>query len=106
MINIFGKKKYDSVSARDLGDKLGKINLIDVRERNEFKAGHVPNAKNMPMGELLADPEKYLNKDREYHVICQSGSRSSRTCSRLSSLGYKVINVAGGTMSYDKPLKK
>jgi rhodanese-related sulfurtransferase len=102
----FFKKNYDSVSASDLGEKQGKINLIDVRERYEYKAGHIPNAKNVPMGELLEDPEKYLSKDREYHVVCASGARSSRTCGRLSSLGYQVVNVAGGTMSYGKPLKR
>jgi rhodanese-related sulfurtransferase len=102
----FFKKGYDSISARDIAEKQGKINLIDVRERHEFKAGHVPNAKNMPLSELLSDPEKYLSKDREYHVICHSGSRSSMTCRKLSSLGYKVVNVAGGTMSYGGPLKR
>ena len=102
----FFQKNYDSISARELGELQGKINLIDVRERYEYKAGHVPNAKNFPMGELLTEPEKYLSKEREYHVICQSGSRSSRTCGRLSSMGYQVVNVAGGTMSYGKPLKR
>lgn len=102
----FFKKNYESVSAGELGGKQGKINLIDVRERHEFKAGHIPNAKNIPWGELLAEPEKYLSKDREYHVVCASGARSSRACGRLSGLGFQVVNVAGGTMSYGKPLKR
>jgi len=105
MFSLF-KKNYESISAGDLGEKQGKINLIDVRERYEFTAGHIPNAKNVPMGELLNSPEKYLNKDREYHFICASGARSSRTCGMLSNLGYQVVNVAGGTMSYRKPLKR
>lgn len=106
MFSLFGKMEFDSVNARDLGEKQVKTNLIDVRERYEYEAGHVPSARNMPMGELLAGPEKYLDKDNEYHVICHSGSRSSRTCSRLSSLGYKVVNVNGGTMSYGRPLSR
>lgn len=106
MFSLFGKMEFDSINARDLGEKQVKTNLIDVREGFEFKSGHVPNAKNMPMSELLADPEKYLSKDEEYHVICHSGSRSSRTCSRLSSLGYKVVNVNGGIMSYGLSLNR
>jgi rhodanese-related sulfurtransferase len=103
---IFGKNSFDSISVHDLGEKNGKINLIDVRESYEYKSGHVPNARNIPMGIVLAEPEKYLNKSMEYHVICQSGSRSSRTCKKLSSLGYKVVNVSGGTGSYILPLKR
>lgn len=105
MFSLF-KKNYDSISAAELSEKIGKINLIDVRENYEFKSGHVPKAKNVPMRNILTEPEKYLQKDKEYHIICQSGSRSSRTCSRLSSLGYKVVNVTGGVRLYAQPLKK
>jgi rhodanese-related sulfurtransferase len=106
MFFIFGKKKYDSISTDELVANRGKINLIDVRERSEYKTGHVPNAKNIPLGELLKDPEKYLKKEREYHMMCRSGSRSTRACKKLSALGYQVVNVNGGLMSYDLPLKK
>ncbi|MGE5627159.1 MAG: rhodanese-like domain-containing protein [Solirubrobacterales bacterium] len=105
MFSLF-KKKYDSISTEELSEKIGKINLIDVRENYEFKAGHVPKAKNIPMGLILSEPEKYLAKDKEYHIICHSGSRSSRTCRSLSSLGYQVVNIIGGTASYTKPLKR
>lgn len=105
MFSLF-KKKYNSISTEELSEKIGKINLIDVRENYEFKSGHVPKAKNIPMGLILADPEKYLVKDKEYHIICHSGGRSSRTCSSLSSLGYQVVNVIGGTRAYAQPLKR
>ena len=106
MFSIFGKKNYTSISVHDLDDSLKKINLIDVREVYEYKNGHVHTAKNIPMGTLLTEPEKYLDKSKEYHIICQSGSRSGRTCSLLSSQGYKVVNISGGTGSYIKPLKR
>lgn len=106
MFSIFRKSNFDSISVHDLDDKLKNINLIDVREPYEYSSGHVPTAKNVPMGTILTQPEKYLNKEKEYHIICQSGGRSSRTCSELSSQGYKVINVAGGTGSYILPLER
>ncbi|MBC3886993.1 rhodanese-like domain-containing protein [Acetobacterium paludosum] len=106
MFSLFSKKKFESINVRDLSEKLGKINLIDVRESGEFKAGHVPKAKNIPMNILLKNPEKYLNEKEEYHIICQSGSRSSKTCANLSSQGYQVVNVSGGTGGYPLPLKK
>lgn len=52
------------------------------------------------MGDLLNDPEKYLNKDKEYHIVCQSGGRSSTACNKLRGLGFDVVNVAGGVGSY------
>jgi len=106
MFSIFGKSNYNTISVHDLDDKLGKINLIDVREGYEYKGGHVPTAKNIPMGAILSEPEKYLNKSKEYHIICQSGSRSGSTCKKLSSEGYKVVNISGGTGSYIKPLER
>lgn len=105
MFSLFNKN-YNSISANELEKNLSKVNLIDVRENYEFKSGHVPKARNIPMSIILAEPEKYLQKDKEYHIICHSGSRSSGTCRKLSALGYKVVNISGGTMSYTKTLKK
>lgn len=52
------------------------------------------------MNNLLKNPEKYLNKEKEYYIMCQSGMRSSRTSNILSKQGYKIINVSGGIGSY------
>jgi rhodanese-related sulfurtransferase len=103
---MFGKNNFNSISVHDLDGKLGNIDLIDVREDYEYRGGHVPTAKNIPMNTILAQPEKYLNKSKEYHIICQSGSRSAGTCKQLSSQGYKVINISGGTGSYILPLER
>lgn len=106
MFSKFTTNNFNSISVHDLEDMLGKINLIDIREGYEYADGHVPTAKNIPMGELLSKPEKYIDKSKEYHVICQSGGRSSRACEGLSSQGYKVVNVFGGTGSYIRPLER
>lgn len=106
MFSIFDKNDYSSISIHDLDGRLGKIDLIDIREPYEYNDGHVPTAKNIPMRTILEHPEEYLNKSKEYHIICQSGSRSARTCKYLSVQGYKVINISGGTGSYIKPLER
>lgn len=106
MFSIFGNNGFNSISVHDLDDKLGKIDLIDIRENYEFKGGHIPTAKNIPMGTILNEAEKYLNKNKEYHIVCQSGARSSRTCKELSDKGFKVVNVSGGTGSYIKSLER
>jgi len=105
MFGFLSNKKYSSVKVNEI-DGLGNINLIDIREQYEYKSGHVPYAKNIPMGNLLENTEKYLDKEKEYYIICQSGARSSRTSGSLAAKGYKVINVEGGTGRYQGILKR
>lgn len=106
MFSAFSKNKFDTINVNDLGNKLGEINLIDIRENYEYNSGHLPHVKNIPMDSLLSKPEVYLDKAKEYHIICQSGGRSASACKELSSKGYKVINVGGGTGSYVGSLER
>lgn len=100
---MFGFLKKDDgrvINVNDIDDLIGKVELIDIRENYEYSGGSIQGAKNIPMGELLNDPEKYLNKSKEYYIMCQSGGRSARACNVLSDEGFKVINVSGGMGSY------
>lgn len=99
---MFGLFKSDvkSVHVNDMDPFLGKVQLIDIREPYEYNGGKLVGSTNIPMGNLLSSPEKYLTKEKEYYIVCLSGSRSSMTCRRLSKLGYNVINVGGGVGSY------
>ena len=106
MIVSFSGNSYNSISVSDLDRLLGKIALIDIRETYEYNSGHVPSAKNIPMSTLLSDPSMYLDKGKVYHIICQSGGRSSRACEELTSMGFNVVNVSGGTGSYLKTLER
>ena len=100
MFSLFGKKDFKSVNVNDLDNILGKINLIDIREPYEVKTRSLKGSKNIQMNNLLKNPEKYLNKEKEYYIMCQSGMRSSRTSNILSKQGYKIINVSGGIGLY------
>ena len=101
MFSFLNRKLDNAIAANELDGLIGKINLIDIREVYEFAGGHIQTAKNIPMGELLAHPEKYLNKAEKYYLICQSGMRSGRTVSALQKLGYQVVNVKGGMGAYN-----
>ena len=85
-------KKFETIHVDDLDEIINDIELIDIRETYEYRAGHIKGAKNIPMSELL--------KDKEYHIICQGGSRSKMACDKLAQDGFKVVDVAGGTASY------
>ena len=100
MFGLFKKESGKVINVNDIDELIGKVDLIDIREDYEYKGGSIKSAKNIPMGELLNNPDKYLNKSKEYYIMCQSGGRSSRTCNALTSQGFKVVNVSGGMGSY------
>lgn len=100
MFPFLFKSTVDSIDVNEIDTLIGKINLIDIRETYEYKGGHLPSAKNIPMDTLLSIPEKYLEKTKEYHIVCHSGARSLRACRVLKENGFKVINVSGGIGRY------
>lgn len=106
MFSFFTKNKVNSINVNELKDLLGRINLIDIRENYEYKSGHLPKAKNIPMDKILSEPDKYLNKDKEYYIICQSGGRSAGTSRKLKAMGFNIVNVSGGTSSYTGALAR
>lgn len=75
------------------------INLVDVREVDEYATGHLPGAINLPLSQLLERYEE-LSKNKVYHIICQMGGRSAQACAFLDSEGYDVTNLAGGTSAW------
>ncbi|QNU66204.1 rhodanese-like domain-containing protein [Ruminiclostridium herbifermentans] len=100
MFDFFKRDDSKIININDMDDLIGKVELIDIREPYEYKRGSLRTAKNIPMGNLLASPEKYLAKDKTYYIMCQSGGRSGRTARALTKQGFKVIDVVGGMGSY------
>ena len=100
MFEFLKKSDIKVINVNDMDNLIGKVELIDIREPYEYKGGSLKTAKNISMGNLLSEPDKYLNKDKIYYIMCQSGGRSGRTCSTLVKQGYNVINVSGGVGSY------
>ncbi len=79
--------------------KRESLNIIDVREKEEYDYGHVPTAVNLPLSELAASYQT-LEKGQEYFIICQTGGRSATACQFLGNQGYQVVNVMGGTSAW------
>ena len=100
MFGIFKKDTKKVINVNDIDNLLGKVELIDIREPFEHKRGAIKTSKNIPMGEITENTEKYLKKDKEYYIVCQSGGRSARACKTLTNKGFNVIDVAGGYGSY------
>jgi rhodanese-related sulfurtransferase len=88
-----------TITVRDLKAKLDArepITLLDVRQPDEFKSGHVAGARSLPLP-MLATRLDELAKDAAIVCICLSGSRSKAACDLLQRQGFtNVTNVSGG----------
>ncbi|MBC7172924.1 MAG: rhodanese-like domain-containing protein [Polyangiaceae bacterium] len=69
--------------------------LLDVRTREEFAAGHLPGAINVPVQELSARIGEVGPKDRPIVVYCRSGARSGSAARMLGGAGFSVIHDLG-----------
>jgi len=78
---------------------LHGVVVVDVREPDEYAGGHVPDARNIPLGDVRERSTELRGADPVY-VICQSGRRSAFACDALESLGINTVNVEGGTTAW------
>jgi rhodanese-related sulfurtransferase len=69
--------------------------LLDVREQDEWDAGHVDGSQHIPIGELLGRLNE-VPADREVIVVCRVGSRSAQVTAYLGQQGYDTVNLDGG----------
>jgi rhodanese-related sulfurtransferase len=74
--------------------------VIDVREADEFVAGHVPTAISIPLSTVQNRIDEFRHEGTVY-VICQSGGRSMRACQYLADFDIdNLVNIAGGTAGW------
>lgn len=69
--------------------------LVDVREDDEWTAGHAPDALHLRLGDLGTRAQE-LPRDQELYLICRGGARSAYAAQVLASQGWQTINVADG----------
>jgi rhodanese-related sulfurtransferase len=73
--------------------------LLDVRELDEWTAGHAPDAEHLPLSRLQAEHGS-LPKDRPIVAVCRVGGRSEKAAVALRGAGYDVANLAGGMRAW------
>jgi rhodanese-related sulfurtransferase len=80
----------------------GKTTLVDVRNADEFAAGHLRDAKNIPLADLsgrIGELDKA--KNRTVVVLCQSGARSDKAARQLAAAGFEdVYSLDGGIAAW------
>lgn len=80
--------------------------LLDVRSAGEYREGHIPGSKNLPLGELDRIGILAENKDTGLFVYCLSGARSRRAAALLGQMGYTNVTDMGGFSAYSGKVEK
>ncbi len=94
--------EYENVSVIAALELIGadKVVIIDVREPEEFAAGHIPGAQLIPLG-TLDDELDNLDKEQAYLLVCRSGNRSGQAAKLMTDQGFtEVKNLRGGMNSW------
>ena len=84
-----------AIPAVTVGELTGSEFLLDVREADEWQAGHAEHATFIPMSALISRLDE-LPKDTEIIVACKVGSRSAQVAAYLNQNGWTARNLAGG----------
>lgn len=107
---IRGIKEVDCPAALQLINHKNAL-VLDVREEDEYKLGHILNSRQVPLGKLnerIGELEKY--REQPILVVCRTGNRSGVACATLGKQGFaQVYNLSGGVMAWQKsnlPLEK
>lgn len=92
------------ITARELKDRLDNgddIQLIDVREEDEYAIASIPGARLIPLGQVIARMDE-IDPTRETVVHCKMGGRSARAIEALERSGFtgKMSNMVGGITAW------
>lgn len=77
------------------------LRLLDVRDEEEYREGHIPGAINVPLDELRSSLGK-IQHDGSITVYCAAGYRSYNACKILAHHGHGVVNLSGGFTSWSQ----
>jgi len=98
MVFGFGKPKHNEINTQELADRLaaGTVQVIDVREADEFAQGHIPGAINMPLSTF--QPSRLPDPAGKTLVLnCLGGKRSGMALDKCSvAQGVVDTHLAGG----------
>jgi rhodanese-related sulfurtransferase len=97
---IFGEE----VPAVDAAAVPDGAYLLDVREPDEWQAGHIPDAVHIPMGQL-SERASEIPRDSDVYVVCRSGARSAQVTVALNNAGWQAKNIDGGMQRWAEVAK-
>lgn len=102
---FYQKRIVKTLTEEEFRAGYRKAQLIDVREPNEFDAGHILGARNIPLSQMRMRM-KEIRSDLPVYLYCQSGVRSARSAQFLYRKGYKDLSqLQGGFKKWTGKIK-
>ena len=103
---VEAKAQIKEVGTAEAQAQLGKRVIIDVREYDEYAAGHLPGAINIPRGVLefkIGMVPECANKDGAFLIYCRTSGRAALSAVQLQKIGYgNIISMSGGYEAWAK----
>ena len=97
---VEAKSQIKEVSTAEAQALMTKRTIIDVREYDEYAAGHLPGAINIPRGVLefkIGTVAECADKGKPYLIYCRTSGRAALSTVQLQKIGYTdLISMAGG----------
>lgn len=81
-------------------EKTSGAILLDVRTPEEYREGHIPGSKNIPLQSIEGIGSVVTNKETPLFVYCHSGVRSHQAAKTLQRMGYTKVENSGGIIGY------
>lgn len=102
---LYQRKIVKTLNEQQFREGYRKAQLIDVREPNEYEAGHILGARNIPLSQFKMRI-KEIRPDKPVYLYCQSGMRSGRAAQTLYRKGYKDLShLEGGFKKWSGKIK-
>ncbi len=80
--------------------------LLDVRTEEEYREGHIPGSRNMPLHSIDRICEVAHSKGTPLYLYCRSGARSGQAAAQLLDMGYTRVRNLGGISAYRGKVEK
>jgi rhodanese-related sulfurtransferase len=84
---------------KQLHNHRDRMQLVDVREPEEWQAGRIPGARWIPLNEI-ADRLDELDPDRPVVTTCRAGGRGGQAAELLTERGFRAENLEGGVQGW------
>ncbi|MCJ8505153.1 rhodanese-like domain-containing protein [Kocuria flava] len=102
---LFGRtagRSFETVDVERAQELLGAgAVLVDVRTPQEYRAGHAPGARHIPL-DALGTRRRELSPERPVVLVCRSGARSAAAARQLAEAGYDVASLRGGMQAWQR----
>ena len=98
------REPFTRIDVKEAQELISKddVAIIDVREPHEYSAGHVPDAKLIPVATVYARRQE-LPRDKDLIFVCAVGQRSALACEMAAAAGLtRLYNLEGGTDAWVK----